>query len=280
MSTPFREIARGIGFTEGPVWLGAGEVAVTSMSRGMVAVLDLQAGSAADPLRWIETGGGPNGLARDASGRLAVMQNATFRTRSERPVTAGLQFIDGAAVRDVDVPESVAPNDGAYGPDGALWYTDPGTDPERELGPRIRRWDPVTGEVTTVAEQVPFPNGLAFTADGGRLLVADSHGHSLLAFDVDGVTLGEPELFCDLPGTEPDGIALDVHGNVYVAAFGSDEVVVVDPAGGVTERIPTGEGSRPTNLCFAGPDLATLVVTLASGGRVVALDDRFEGLPL
>ena len=280
MSTTFREIARGIGFTEGPVWLGDGRLVVTSTSRGQIVELRLDATPDTEAERWIETGGGPNGLTRMPDGRIAVLQNAAFRTRSTRPVTSGIQLVDGDDVLDLDVPDSVAPNDGAVGPDGALWYTDPGVDADRGLGPRVRRWDPATGAVSTVAEGIAFPNGLAFTADGGALLVADSHGHAVVRLAVDGSGLGAAEPFADIPGTEPDGIAFDTVGNLYVAAFASDEVVVIDAAGTVVDRIPTGEGSRPTNLCFAGDDLRTLVVTLASGGRVVAFDDVAEGLAL
>ncbi|NYE18411.1 SMP-30/gluconolactonase/LRE family protein [Microbacterium immunditiarum] len=280
VGTSFREIARGIGFTEGPVWLGGGRLAVTSTSRGQVATLALDGTPDTSIQRWVETGGGPNGLALARDGRLAVLQNATFRTRSTRPVASGIQVVDGDEVIDLAIPASVAPNDGAYGPDGALWFTDPGTDEERGLTPRVRRWEPATGDVATVAEGIAFPNGLAFSADASELFVADSQGHCIVRHPVRGATLGESETFAAIPGTEPDGIAFDTGGNLYVAAFASDEVVVIDPMGSVVRRLPTGEGSRPTNLCFAGDDLRTLVVTLASGGRVVAFDDLAQGLPL
>ncbi|HET6299978.1 SMP-30/gluconolactonase/LRE family protein [Microbacterium sp.] len=280
MATSFREIARGIGFTEGPVWLGEGRLAVTSMSRGQIVTLALDGTPDTSVERIVETGGGPNGLALGRDGRLAVLQNAKFRTRSLRPVSAGIQVVDGDVVTDLVTPASVAPNDGTYGPDGALWYTDPGTDEERGLAPRVRRWDPATDDVTTVAEGIAFPNGLAFDADASALFVADSHGDRIVRLPREGATLGDAETFAEIPGTEPDGIAFDAGGNLYVAAFASDEVVVIDPTGSVTDRLPTGEGSRPTNLCFAGDDLRTLVVTLASGGRVVAVDDLADGLPL
>lgn len=280
MATSFREIARGIGFTEGPVWLGEGRLAVTSMSRGQIVTLTLDGTPDTSVERTVETGGGPNGLALGRDGRLAVLQNAQFRTRSLRPVSAGIQVVDGDVVTDLVIPASVAPNDGTYGPDGALWYTDPGTDVERGLAPRVRRWDPATDDVTTVAEGIAFPNGLAFDADASALFVADSHGDRIVRLPREGATLGDAETFAEIPGTEPDGIAFDAGGNLYVAAFASDEVVVIDPTGSVADRLPTGEGSRPTNLCFAGDDLRTLVVTLASGGRVVAVDDLADGLAL
>ncbi|MBO9577602.1 MAG: SMP-30/gluconolactonase/LRE family protein [Microbacteriaceae bacterium] len=280
MHSPFRQIARGIGFTEGPIRLGDGEIAVTSTSRGRVVHLALDGAPETSMLRQVETGGGPNGLAVDAAGRILVMQNATFRTSSELPVRSGIQLIDGDDVADLGIPDSVAPNDGAIGPDGALWYTDPGRDAARGLGPRVRRLDLATRETATVVDDVAFPNGLAFTPGGDRLVVADSHGHRLLSYPVVGAGLGAADVLVEIPGSDPDGIAFDAAGNLYVAAFAGDEVIVVDPAGGIAERIPTGEGSHPTNLCFAGERRTTLVVTLASGGRVVAFDDAPEGLAL
>lgn len=280
MREPLREIARGIGFTEGPVWLGGGRIAVTSTSRGEIVTLMLDATPDTAVESRVETGGGPNGIARFPDGRLAVLQNATFRSRSTRPVVSGIQLIADGRVTAVDIPDSAAPNDGAFDRNGALWYTDPGRDDARHLGPRTRRWDPASGEVSTVADDVAFPNGIAFSPAGDELYLADSHGHRIVRYSVHGDALASPTTFADIPGTEPDGIAFDRAGNLYIAAFGSDEVVVLDPSGAVTQRIPTGEGSRPTNLCFAGESLETLVVTLASGGRVVALDDAFEGLEL
>lgn len=282
MDTAFREVAVGIGFTEGPVWLGDDRIVVTSMSRGLVTELFLGVPPEQQGLRSWETGGGPNGIALDPAGRMVVVQNGGrgFASRSSRKVVPGIQLIDGDRVLDVDVPESVAPNDCAFGPDGALWFTDPGTDEALGLGPRIRRWNPVDGTVATLDESLRFPNGLAFSADGSRLYVADSHRHTIDRFDVSGGILVPAGVFAEIPGTGPDGIAFDTAGNLYVAAFDSNDVVVLDADGSVLERLPTGDGSRPTNLCFAGEGLTTLVVTLASGGRVVAVDREIGGIAL
>jgi gluconolactonase len=64
-------IADGLGFTEGPVWLPDGRVALTSISHGCVYVVDPSGG----PHQRIDTGGGPNGLACSADGTLYVAQN-------------------------------------------------------------------------------------------------------------------------------------------------------------------------------------------------------------
>ncbi|GGL94703.1 SMP-30/gluconolactonase/LRE family protein [Nakamurella endophytica] len=283
MQPAFRILATRIGFPEGPVWLPDGRLLVTSMSRGLVYSIDP---AAADPstavLGQVETGGGPNGLAADGAGRVYVAQNenATMQSPSPRPVQAGLQIIDGDEVTDVPLPDSHAPNDLVVGPDGALWFTDPGTSRRPSaFPPRVRRWEPETGRVTTVSDDLLFPNGLAFPADGSALFVADSRRHEIVRFRRDGDRLVDRSVFARVDGAGPDGVAFDRDGRLYIAAFESDDVVVLDTDGTVADRLSTGERSRPTNVCFAGDGLTTLVVTLAVGGRVVAMDG-FSGLPV
>jgi gluconolactonase len=269
--TGLRTLAAGIGFTEGPLWTSDGALLVTSMSRGLVYRVALD-GSA--PAVAAETGGGPNGLAEGADRVVFVAQNgnATIQSRSPRPVVPGIQALRGSEVADL-AGGCLAPNDCAMGPDGHLWFTDP---PARAGGrARVCRLDPATAAVEVLLETDGFPNGLAFDADG-TLVVVDTHRHALVRYRVDERGLVADGLLAEVPGSGPDGIAFDADGRLHVAAFDSEEVLVVGPGGAVEERIPLA-GLRPTNLCFAGPGLATLVVTCASGGRVVALERRVRG---
>jgi gluconolactonase len=268
--TGFRVLAEGIGFTEGPVWTSAGELLVTSMSRGLIYRVALDAAPAEVAA---ETGGGPNGLAEATDGTIFCAQNgnATVKSRSPRPVVAGIQTIAGSDVVDL-VGGCLAPNDLVVSPDGLVWFTDP--DPAGGPG-AVRTLDRATGELATMIDDIEFPNGIAFD-DAGRLLVADTGGDAILRYAVEGGAVGPRELLGSCPGG-PDGIALDADGNLYVAAFDGDEVLLLDPAGAPAGTFALPAGTRPTNLCFAGPGLETLVVTAASGGRVLALDGRFRG---
>ena len=271
----FDLLARGIGFTEGPLWTTGGELLVVGMNRGLVYRLDpkLRPG---EPIAAIETGGGPNGLAEGPGGLIYVAQNgsATIPSRSPRPASAGLQTIDGDAVHDL-LAIGHAPNDLVVAPDGRVWFTDPVSGGS---GSRILVYDPATGDVTVAVTDAVFPNGLAFGPDPGELYVADSETDEILRYRIgDGGPPYRKEVFACSPGSNPDGIAFDAEGNLYVAAFGTDDVQIFDPSGRLTRRLSTGEGSRPTNLCFAGPELDRLVVTLAKGGRVVAAKERFAG---
>lgn len=276
----FRTLATGVGFTEGPVWTLAGELLVTSMSRGLLYRIDLGAvDGPRPPLAQFETGGGPNGLAEGPGGVVYVAQNgaATAPSRSPRPVTPSLQVLEDGVVRDLPTTGLTAPNDLVVGPDGWVWFTDPDGGSPRTVGGRVLRFDPASGALEAVPVDVDFPNGLAFGPGGTDLYVADTTADAIVRYPVVDGRPGERSVLAHVPGTGPDGIAFDADGNLYVAAFESDEVVVLDPAGAVVRRTSTGVRSRPTNLCFAGDDLGTLVVTLASGGRVVALDEPVHG---
>ena len=253
------------------MWHASEGLLVTSMSRGLVYRVDLDG---AEPVIAAETGGGPNGLALSPDGAICVAQNgaATIPSRSPRPVRPGIQLIrSGGRVEDVLVDGCGAPNDIACGPDGLLWFTDP--EPSH---PRVCTLELASGRLDVVIEGIAVPNGLAFGLDPQELFVVDTEAGEILRYRLAGGSLRGPERFAAAPGG-PDGIAFDADGNLYAALFDADEVAVFDARGTRVETLSTGEGSRPTNLCFAGEDLATLVVTAASGGRVLALPGRFAG---
>jgi gluconolactonase len=267
-----RTLAAGIGFTEGPVWHESDGLLVTSMSRGLLYSVDLDGG---EPAVWVETGGGPNGVALGPDGAVYVAQNgsATIKSRSERPAPAGIQVVRDGVVEHLTTEGCVAPNDLVLGPNGKVYFTDPTAAP-----PRVSTLSLDSGRVVTAVEGIDFPNGLAFGLDPEELFVADSRTGNVFKYHVTGEKISGPEVFASAPGGNPDGIAFDAEGNLYVALFETDEIAVFDVRGTRVESLPTGAGSKPTNCCFAGPDMATLVVTAASGGRVLALPGEYRGL--
>ncbi len=265
-----RVIASQIGFTEGPVWTSSGLLLVTSISRGLVYEIDLGRGVVGQ----VETGGGPNGLALDADGGVWVAQNggSVMPTRSARPVSPGLQRIAGGVVEDVVTRGLVAPNDLVQGPDGRIWFTDPGAQPGRVLA-----YDPRTGDMETVADGVDYPNGLVFDAAGEVLYLAETRTGRILHYRRDGTALQTMGVFATLPEGGPDGLAFDVDGNLYAAAPEADMIAVFAPDGSAGSHIRFDGPTFPTNLCFAGPELATLVVTAAKGGRVLGTEAVAQG---
>ena len=66
------------------------------------------------------------------------------------------------------------------------------------------------GAVRMVADDLAFPNGMAITADGETLIVAESYGNRLTAYDI-GQTgdLTRRRTWAEVGGDHPDGICID-----------------------------------------------------------------------
>jgi sugar lactone lactonase YvrE len=99
-----------------------------------------------------------------------------------------------------------------------------------------------SGAVHVVAEGLRFPNGMALLADGQTLIVAESFGQRLLAFDVepDGWLSGG-RVFADLKPNVPDGISADEAGAIWVADPVYRQVFRVLEGGEITHAYEAGD---------------------------------------
>src|SRR5262245_49388584 len=102
------------------------------------------------------------------------------------------------------------------------------------------------GSLRQVADGIAFPNGMAITSDNARLIIAESHGKKLTAFDIasDG-SLSNRHVWADLGDGVPDGICFDAAGAVWYADVPNKCCVRVREGGEVLETIGTDRG------CFA-----------------------------
>lgn len=274
-----RTLASGLGLTEGPLWTSDGRLLVVSVSRGIVYEVDLD-GAGAQPL--VDLGGAPSGLAEDREGTLWVAQGGSqLRRDAAAPIPPGIQQVTGAAVAFAASTGLTAPNDCVVGRDGVLWFTDPAGSPLHGPPERGRVWTlDAAGVLSLKADSVLYPNGIAFSPDLTALYVAETATRRVLRFPLHGGTLGPAQTVVELSDGHPDGLAVDADGNIFIAAPTADAVVIADPDGTEIDRITIGPGSMPTNTCFGGPDLATLFVTVAKGGRVLAVPSKVPGLAL
>jgi sugar lactone lactonase YvrE len=121
------------------------------------------------------------------------------------------------------------------------------------------------GSSAEVAGDLWFPNGMAVTADGATLIVAESYDHCLTAFDIhDDGTLGNRRVWADLGDAAPDGICIDTEGAVWYADVPHRQCVRVAEGGEVLEVVKADRG------CFAcmlgGADGRTLYVVATEWG--------------
>ena len=112
-----------------------------------------------------------------------------------------------------------------------------------------------------VDDSLAFPNGIAFTENYKELYVCESARNRIIKYKVESpAQLTQKEIFAELPSGDPDGVAVDQKGNLYVAHFGSGTLYVISPQGKIVDKVAT-PGAKPTNLAFAGRDLQTLYLT-------------------
>jgi sugar lactone lactonase YvrE len=118
--------------------------------------------------------------------------------------------------------------------------------PDGEFAPGILALVTPDGSVRQVADGVAFPNGIAVTPDNSTLILAESYGNRLTAFDVAaGGSLSNRQVWADLGDGVPDGICLDAEGAVWYADVPNKRCVRVREGGEVLQTIDLDRG------CFA-----------------------------
>lgn len=238
-------------------------------------------------LRWDElTGttavhrdvvGHANGRTMDRQGRIVTCEQGrrrVVRTEHDGSTTVLASAWQGRRLN--------SPNDVVESSDGSLWFTDPSygidsdyegkvTAPEID-GCHVYRVTP-DGAVQRVLDDFERPNGLAFSADERRLYVVDTRRRHVRQFDVDLEAPAERPLVdrgvlveCDAGSF--DGLRLDAHGDLWIAAH--DGLHVVDPEGAVLGKLLLPEVC--SNLTFGGVRGNLLFVTATTSVYALMLN--------
>lgn len=204
-----------------------------------------------------------NGLTRDLQGRLLLCEGGAHRvTRME---------LDGSVTIVANSYQGTRlnrPNDVVVKSDGSIYFTDPGApDPELDLDfAGVYRVSPDLSSITLLVRDFIFPNGLAFSPDENILYITDYRRGHIRAFDMQPngtLALATDRLFCQLREPRPigpdgpDGMKVDVEGNVYCTGPGG--VWVIDQLGKHLGTILTG--AQTTNVGWGGEDWKTLFIT-------------------
>ena len=267
MLTPTRTadiFARGLRFGESPRWHDGRLWFSDLYERAIFSV-----GPDAELRREVDVPAQPSGLGWLPDGRLLFVSMTELKVlRREH---------DGSIVEHGDVsPWSVfMANDMIVSKEGRAYvgnfgYIPGGWDdpPEVVRTTSLVRVDP-DGSVSEAASDIEFPNGAAIFPDGRTLVIGETRGFRLTAFDVaaDG-TLSNRRVWAQLPAygekdaIGPDGGCLDAEGAFWVANALGSECVRVEEGGRILERVQTsqtcfacmlGGEDRRTLYCITGP---------------------------
>ncbi len=120
------------------------------------------------------------------------------------------------------------------------------------------------GSARIVAEDMMFPNGAVITPDGKTLIVGETFGSRLTAFDIlsDG-SLDNRRIWAELPkGAVPDGICLDAENGIWSASPSTNECIRQLEGGEVTHHIAVEQGAY---ACMLGGERGDTLFILTSG---------------
>lgn len=157
-----------------------------------------------------------------------------------------------------------APNDLVYRSDGSLYFTDSRAAtrwPDGTGVPYKALYILKAGKVALLSKSIDHPNGVAFSPDEKYLYVTNTRRKNILRFDVENSGIANETVFVDMSGVKgvgaPDGIKVDIRGNVY--STGPGGVWVISPTGEHIGTIRTPD--RVSNMAFGGNDYKTLYMT-------------------
>lgn len=132
------------------------------------------------------------------------------------------------------------------------------------------------GTAEVAARDLRFPNGSVITPDGATLIVGESFGGTYVAFDIGpDARLSNRRTWAAVPGSAPDGCALDAGGGIWFSDARGSRVLRVVEGGEVTDVIAT---PMPTFACtLGGADGRTLFVLCAPASRPEEVAGRGAG---
>jgi gluconolactonase len=301
-----REITSGLRFPEGPVAMQDGSVLVVEVARGTLT--RVRPNGAKEVVA--ETGGGPNGAAIGADGKVYICNNGGLRLTANGTPTEGLpDGYTGGCIQRVDLASGKVeimytecnghrlrgPNDLVFDAAGGFWFTDFGKVQERQKDRTAIYYAKADGSlIKEMIFPIDGPNGIGLAPGDARLYVAQTFEGRVWQWDIprpgelapntgQGGLLAGPgggKLLAGLPGYQLlDSLAVDGGGNICVATLVKGGITVISPDGASMEFIDTGD-PLTTNICFGGPDLRTAYITLTGLGKLVAIDWPRPGLKL
>jgi sugar lactone lactonase YvrE len=229
--TKARAIREHASYPEGPIWFG-GRLYYVEYGAGAVNAWD----GVRSRQVWAQAGSGPTAILPLTPGEMLVTcydKNALVRIDAH-----------GQTLKTIQLPgDARGPNDFAKDAGGGVYFSASGVFEKGAQAQGAVYYLAPAGTIRLVADGIHYPNGLAITEGGKRLLVAEHLEGRILAFTIgtDGSLSGRAvwKRLRDIQPdpndadwyTGPDGLKADSQGNVYVCQFGGSRILVTRPDG-------------------------------------------------
>jgi sugar lactone lactonase YvrE len=233
----------GISFGESPRWHD-GRIWFSDWGAHQVIALDPDGGHEV----VVEVPSFPMCIDFLPDGRLLVVDSAQRRLLRREPDGSMVNHADLAHVSDKPWNDIVVDAHGnAY--INNIGFDFPGGEPALGSIALV----PAGGAARLVAGELAFPNGMAITADGSTLVVAESHGNRLTAYDVgqDG-DLTNRRTWADTGADHPDGICVDDEGAIWFADVANRHCVRMREGGEVLATVELDRGAFACALSRGG----------------------------
>jgi sugar lactone lactonase YvrE len=241
------------------------ELAEGLAERGLLAWVDITAGLVHlfDPAtgadRALEVGQPVGAAVPTDDGRLALAVRDGF----------ALLDLDGEEVAlIVEVERELTGNrmnDGKSDPAGRFWAGTMAVDMRAGAG-ALYRLD-AERNVELMVPGVSISNGLGWSPDGRLMYYIDSPQGRVDVFDFDATSgaIANRRPFAQAQGGDPDGMAVDARGGLWVAIWGAGKVLHFLPDATLSDEIEL-PALQVTSCCFGGPELQDLYITSAWQG--------------
>ena len=241
-----------------------------------------------------------NGIKFDAAGNMIVAEGADYGGRRviRTDMKTGKSYIIAGLYEGRPFN---APNDITIDEKGRIYFSDPrylGHESVDQPTMAVYRIDP-DGSIHRIITDAGKPNGVAISPDQKTLYVVSNDNGlvgfdrlpegapahkgrmALLAYDLtpNGSATFRKVLVDYAPQDGPDGLVVDVEGNLYVAIRDVTRpgIVVYSPEGAEQAYIPT---ELPTNVGFGrGPERKTLYITAGKSLFRIRLNKAGYELP-
>ena len=238
-------IAEGFEWSEGPLWVEKHKMLLFSdvpmntiykwtEAKGKEVYLKPSGYTGTEPSVCKEPGS--NGLTFDKNGDLVLCQHGDRRmARMDAP-------LDKPEAKFITLADTYngkrfsSPNDAVYNRAGELFFTDPpyglqtqdDSDTKKEISFNGVYKVKANGEVILLVDSITRPNGIAFTPDEKKLIIAcsDPARPNWYIYEVNGDSLTNGKIFYSAAEEGktmrglPDGFKIDKNGNIFASGPG------------------------------------------------------------